>query len=150
MKKAFVFATILALAGGLAGCDSNDQDKGVVIGGLAGGLIGSQFGSGGGAVLAAVGGAIAGAVIGGAIGHNMDETDKLKTQQALEDNKTDQSTTWKNPDNGNNYNVTPTKTYQKNGQTCRNYTMLATIDGKAEKVNGVACRNAKGQWINQS
>lgn len=150
MKQIAMFAGISVLALSLLGCGNmNKQDVGVITGGAIGGLIGSQFGSGGGAIAAAVGGAVAGAFIGGAIGKNMDETDKLKAQQALENSRTDQTTRWHNPDNGANYAVTPTKTYYRHGHPCRRYTMLVTMDGKARKVHGTACR-VNGKWVNKS
>jgi len=149
MKKIAIILGVSALALGLGGCsDMNKQDIGVITGGAVGGLLGSQFGGGQGRIIAAVGGAVAGAVIGGLIGKSMDKTDKLETQQALEKTRTGQTSQWQNPDNGNSYKVTPTKTYYRDGHPCRTYTMLATIDGKPEKIQGRACR-INGQWVEQ-
>ena len=150
MKQIAMIAGISVLAFSLAACsDMNKQDVGVITGGLVGGLVGSQFGGGDGQIVAAVGGAIVGAVIGGAIGKNMDKTDKIEAQQALERNRTDQTSRWSNPDNGARYQMTPTKTYYREGHPCRNYTMLVTMDGKAKKVRGRACR-INGKWVNKS
>lgn len=147
MKKTMTYALVGALSFSLAACSNmSKQDVGVITGGALGGLVGSQFGGGSGQIVAAVGGAVLGAVIGGAIGKNMDETDKLKAQQALEDNRTGQSSSWSNPDNHRNYRMTPTKTYYHDGKPCRDYTMLVTIDGKPEKVHGKACR-VNGKWV---
>ena len=91
-------------------------------------------------------GAVAGAVIGGNIGRNMDETDRMKTQQALEPTRTGAPAQWRNPDSGNQYTVVPTRTYQAAQGPCREYTMDAVIGGRTEKVYGTACRQADGSW----
>ncbi len=128
----------------IASCSTGptNQDIGTVTGGIVGGLIGSQFGGGSGQVAAAAAGAVVGAYIGNKIGQSMDETDRLKQQQAM---AASQPTTWTS-DNGNRYTVTPQKTYIKNNQVCRPYTTTATIDGKAETVKGTACKQSNGTW----
>jgi surface antigen len=92
-------------------------------------------------------GAIAGSVIGGAIGQNMDDTDRLKTQRALERVRTNEASSWTNPDTGNRYSVTPTRTYNEGGRACREYTTRATIGGRAEVIRGTACRQPDGSWV---
>lgn len=147
MKKITTFVVVSALAVSLAGCQNmSKQDVGVVTGGAIGGLVGSAFGGGQGKVLMAVGGAIAGAVIGGMIGKNMDKTDQLQAQQALENNKTGQATTWKNPDSGNTYTVKPVKTVKKSNTYCREYITTATVAGKTQQIYGTACRQPDGTW----
>jgi surface antigen len=149
MKNILVLVSISVLVFGLSGCGNmNKQDTGVIAGGAIGGLLGSQFGGGNGRVLAAVGGAIIGAALGGVVGHSMDKQDQQDTQRALESTPTGRTTSWSNPDTGNAYRVTPTRTYRQHGQNCRNYTMLATIDGKARKIHGRACRK-NGHWVEQ-
>lgn len=132
----------------LAGCqDMTKQDMGVIGGGAIGGLLGSQFGKGSGQVLAAVGGTILGAAIGGLIGRNMDKTDQLEMQQALESQRTNTTKTWHNPDQNAVYHVTPKKTYyRRSGTPCREYYMTANIGGKKEQVYGTACRQSDGSW----
>ncbi|GJM07443.1 MAG: hypothetical protein DHS20C10_11770 [marine bacterium B5-7] len=146
--------TVLLMVGSLAastavvtGCsDMNKQDMGTMAGGTLGALIGSRFGGGTGQMLAMGVGAVAGAVIGGQIGKTMDENDKLKMQQTLEKTPTDKTNRWRNPDNGNVYSVTPTRTYKKDGHPCRAYSTKAFIDGKQETINGTACRDDEGKW----
>jgi surface antigen len=117
---------------------------------LQGGLLGSQFGGGVGKLVAVGAGTLAGAYIGGAIGKNMDDTDKLKAQMALEQNRSGQRSTWQNPDNGNRYTVVPKKAYQAHHQYCREYTMTADIAGKKQQTYGTACRHPDGSWKIQS
>jgi surface antigen len=130
------------------GCNNmNKQDVGAVSGGVLGGLIGSQFGQGQGAVAAAVGGTLIGALIGGSIGKNMDDQDRANMQAALERNRSNQSSEWRNPDSGTSYQVTPQTAYRgSGGQPCREYTTTASIGGKRQQVYGTACRQADGSW----
>jgi len=131
----------------MAGCTNEKQTSGAVVGGVLGGLLGSQVGHGDGRTAAIIVGTVAGAFIGGAIGRSMDETDRMKSQQALESNRTQQASSWSNPDNGNQYTVTPTRTYTADsGQACREYTTEAVVDGKKELLTGTACRQADGTW----
>ena len=145
---------VLALAGAVlgAGCayPPTKEQTGMVIGGLIGGLGGSQFGGGDGRTAAIIIGTMAGAVIGGAIGRSMDETDQLKAAQTMETVRTGVSSSWQNPDTGNTYVVTPTRTYDTAEGPCREYTMDATIGGRPEQVYGTACRQPDGSWRLQS
>lgn len=145
MKKISAIVIMGLLAASLTACSTN-QDTGTLVGGVAGGLLGSQFGGGGGRIAATIIGAGAGAFIGNRIGHSMDETDRLKAQEALNDNRVGQSSTWKNPDNGNTYTVTPTKTYKKDNTYCREFTQTATIADKPQQIYGTACRQPDGTW----
>jgi len=131
----------------LISCASvSNEDVGTVTGGVLGGLIGSQFGGGSGKVAAAAGGALLGAYLGGNIGRTMDKVDRMKMQNALESAPTGKPVSWKNPDNGNRYTVTPTKTYYHSSQPCREYHTTAVIGGKREQIYGKACRQADGSW----
>ncbi len=145
MKKISTILLMGLVSVSLTGC-STDQDTGTLVGGVAGGLLGSQFGGGGGQIAATIIGAGAGAFIGNQIGKSMDDTDRLKAQQALNDSKTGQSTAWKNPDTGDSYTITPTKTYQQDNSYCREYTQTATVAGKPQQVYGTACRQPDGTW----
>lgn len=136
-------AAVLVLA--LGAC-TNEQ-SGQIIGGIIGGAAASNVGKGSGKTVATVAGAIAGAMIGGAIGRHMDESDRLKTQHSLEYNRTNEPASWRNPDSGYDYTVTPTTTYQTDsGSYCREYTTDVVIGGKTERAYGKACRQPDGSW----
>lgn len=124
----------------------NNEGVGTIAGGVAGGLLGSQFGSGSGKVAAAAVGALAGAYLGGNIGRTMDKVDRMEMQKSLETAPTGRVVGWSNPDNGNRYTVTPTRTYYVRQQPCREYTTRAIIGGRTEQVYGRACRQADGSW----
>jgi surface antigen len=140
-------ATLILSGMLLTGCQElTRQQTGAVIGGVAGGVLGNQIGHGSGRTAAVIGGTLVGALVGGAIGRNMDENDRHHAQQALEYTPTHESTSWRNPDTGNAYTVTPIKTYETAEGPCREYETDATIDGRHEVVTGRACRNADGSW----
>ena len=150
MKTTFPAATsaIIALSLVLGGCaqQPTKQDAGMVIGGALGGVLGSQVGGGHGKTAAIIIGTLAGAVIGGAVGKTMDDVDRMKTATTLENVRTGVPSTWKNPDTGAQYTVTPTRTYESPSGPCREYTVDAIIDGRPERVYGTACRDRDGRW----
>lgn len=146
-----LMAAAVAVAFVAGGCETppTKQQTGAVTGAVIGGVVGSTIGGGTGRTVAIVAGTVAGAVIGGKIGSKMDEADKLKAAQALESTPTGQRASWKNPDTGTQYTMTPTKTYEAANGPCRDFTVDATVDGKPDKVNGTACRQADGSWKNK-
>ena len=131
-----------------AACETppTKETTGAVAGAVVGGVVGSTIGGGTGRTVAIVAGTFAGMLIGGHIGGKMDEADKLKAEKALEANQTGQRTSWTNPDSGNTYTVTPTKTYEASGAPCRDFTVDARVEGKPDTVKGTACRQSDGSW----
>lgn len=138
----------LALTVGLTGCNQNPtkEDTGQVVGAVIGGVLGSRIGRGSGKTAATIGGTLLGAYIGGQIGRQMDAEDRRQASNALENNRNNQAATWRNPDTGTRYEVTPKRTYYREETPCREYSTRAWIDGKEEVVYGTACRQADGSW----
>lgn len=137
---------LLSLSCLLGACQPTQQETGRVIGAIAGGVLGNQVGKGSGKVAATIAGSILGGYIGGKIGREMDENDRYRANQALEQAPTDRTTSWHNPDSDIDYAVTPTRTYYRDSRPCREYTTEAWIDGKKQTVFGTACRNEDGSW----
>lgn len=121
----------------------------MIIGGVIGGVLGSHVGEGSGRDAAIVAGTLAGAAIGSSVGRSMDELDRQRTAQTLESVRTGVQSTWRNPDTGIDYRVVPTRTFDRAGSPCREYTIDAQIGGKPEQVRGTACRTADGTWAVQ-
>jgi len=68
-------------------------------------------------------------------------------QFALENNKSNQSSDWVNPDTGNSGGVTPVKTYSNaQGQPCREFLSTIVIGGEQQQGYGTACRQPDGSW----
>ena len=149
VSKRFVSCILLAAMIGAGGCASREptqQDAGMIIGGGLGALLGSQVGSGRGQIAAAVIGTMIGAAIGGSVGRTMDEVDRQKANYSFETVRTGVPSSWRNPDTGNQYTVTPTRTFDRSGTPCREYTMDAVVGGKKEQIYGTACRQPNGSW----
>ena len=146
--------TVLWVGFALSGCSPysypTNEDVGMVIGGSLGGLLGSQVGEGYGKTAATIVGTMAGAYVGGAVGRSMDTTDRLRMASSLETVRTGVPSSWRNPDTGNAYSVTSTRTYDGGAGPCREYAIDATVDGRREKVYGTACRSADGSWVVQN
>ena len=139
----------------LAECNEQNTGGGEILGTLAGaaigGLLGSQIGSGTGNSVAIGAGVVAGGLLGNRLGQSLDCQDQQyhqqTTQNALETQKTGQSSSWVNPDSGHSGEVTPTRTYTTSeGQACRDFTQTIYVDGEYEEVEGTACRQDDGSW----
>ena len=145
---------LMALALTLAGCTAkvgNKEAVGTLLGAAAGGLAGSQVGKGRGKLVATGVGTLLGAMLGNEIGKSLDRADRLAmqktTQQTLETAKVGATSTWKNPDSGNQGTVTPKKTYRKaDGTYCREFQQTITVGGRTEEAYGTACRQPDGSW----
>ena len=133
----------------------DSSGSGEIIGTLAGaaigGLVGSQFGGGTGNKIAIGAGVVAGGFLGNKIGKELSCKDQEyhydTTQNALEHQKTGQSSNWTNPDTGHSGEITPTRTYTStDGAPCRDFNQTIYVDGKYEQVEGTACRQPDGTW----
>jgi surface antigen len=143
-------ATVLTLLLTAGGCTQDGRLRtgyvGTVMGGALGGWFGSQVGEGVGRVAATTGGALAGAYVGGEVGRAMEPADRTKVHDTLENTPTGETVSWRNPDTGVRYEVTPTRTFESQDAPCRDYTTQAWIEGQPEVVRGTACRRADGTW----
>lgn len=153
MIKKLTMSSLVAIfvltTGFIVGCETTSHaQQGEVIGGVIGGVLGAQIGEGRGRTAAIIVGTIAGSMIGRQIGDNMDDTDRMQTAMVLNDARTGQGTTWVNPDNGNRYTVTPTRTFEQSDGPCREFRLDARVgDQTDQEVYGTACLQADGSWL---
>jgi len=152
-------ALVVLLACTVCSCASMQQTYEENPKAVLGSLIGAGAGAGiaalaGGGAGAIVGSAVGGALIGGFVGHRLDDRDKqMATQaatQAFNNNAAGQTSVWNNPQTGNSGSITPTRTYQQNGQYCREYKQTIVVGGEPQTAYGTACRQADGTWAIQS
>jgi len=146
-------ALALALALGLGACQQgqgglNDETIGTLGGAGAGAILGSQFGGGTGNTVATAAGAVLGALAGRELARYLSEDDQ---QEALEAERTavarNQPISWRNPSSGNQGTIEPVRTYRNDqGNLCRDYTHVITVDGRQETASGTACRQEDGTW----
>lgn len=113
-----------------------------------GGVAGAVGGAAVGGIIGGRTGALVGAALGGlagyAAGSAMEEQDRRQMAYALEANR---PVTWQNPQTGYEYQVEPVDTYVERGRQCREFRMLADVQGEgAEQVYGTACRAPDGSW----
>ena len=123
------------------GCETtNKRDTGTVIGGLLGGILGNRVDDGGaGGTLI---GALVGAAVGRMIGQYMDEADKKRLAETINETPTGQTVRWHNDDNNRDFEVTPTSdVYAKGEQQCRRFDQVVYVDGNREVMEGVACKS---------
>jgi len=142
MKYFSIFALLFLLL--LSSCATKGQ-TGAVGGAAAGALIGQAIGHNTGATLI---GAAVGGMLGYIVGNEMDKYDREQLNHTYERGTSNQRTSWVNPDNGNQYTVTPQPAYQNpsNQRVCRRAEIEAVIDGKPERTYSTACRNQYGVW----
>lgn len=141
---------LLLLAG--TACQTMRDAPKTTIGGLggavAGGILGERLGGHTGGIIA---GALVGGLVGGAIGNLLDQRDRdlaYKTAHtSLETAPTGTTSTWVNPDTGNQGSFTPTRTWQDpSGRYCREYQQRIIVAGEEQESYGTACRQADGSW----
>lgn len=130
----------------LPGCFDNKAQQGAGIGALGGGMVGGLLGPSKNREQNALIGAAVGGALGYLVGHEMDQNDQIKVNQALETNRSYQTSRWVNPDSGTQYAVTPHPAQQVDGRECREMEIQTLIDGKTNTQTKVACRNTNGQW----
>jgi surface antigen len=141
------FSTIALVA-----CTTNTQKEnttvGAVAGAVLGGIAGSTIGAGTGQLVAAGVGAIAGGLLGGAIGHNMESTDSEKMNNTLNHNAVRKTSKWQNSNTSTKYTMTPmSQTMHYAGHNnCRKYHSTVMIDGRQQVIDGIACKQADGNW----
>ncbi len=80
------------------------------------------------------------------INKSMGPVDQLKRNQALENANDDQPTNWANPISGNQYTITPNRTFQKGDIQCRDYQIAAVIQGRQYTAQTTGCRDLVGHW----
>lgn len=153
MKKFITLMVAFTLL--LSGCAAPvgpKESTGTLLGAGTGALLGAQVGSGRGRIVAVAIGTLAGALLGQEIGRSLDRADRLAMEQnaqyALEYTRTNQTTTWVNPDSGNSGTLTPVRTYQAaENQYCREYQQTIIVGGQEQQAYGTACRQPDGSWL---
>lgn len=130
---------------GISSGTCNRDAIGTVLGAVAGGVIANQTASEENRTAATVAGVVIGGIVGNTIGRSMDNRDVQCTGQALERVGDRQTIAWKNSSNGQEYQVTPLRTYNQDGLYCREYVTRATGTTQGESTQN-ACRKPDGSW----
>jgi surface antigen len=96
-------------------------------------------------------GSVAGSYFGAGMDDSLDLHDRRymqrTAQNALEFNRTWESSMWRNPETGTEGMVTPTRTYESAAaKWCREFEATVTIDDDKELATGHAFRDRDGTW----
>jgi surface antigen len=90
------------------------------------------------------------ALVSAGIGASMDQIDQACVARILEFAPDRAAVRWfgaaKMDYGGAAFAVTPLRTFERNGQFCRDYQAVATIGGQDEQSYGTACRMTDGVW----
>jgi surface antigen len=147
MKKSLILlCTGLSLL--LASCTQqwNKGQSGAAIGAAGGAVAGQAIGHNTEATLI---GALVGTMVGYMIGNEMDKYDRQQLNHVYERGVSGQTSSWKNPDSGHMYNVTPNPATTGSSGPCRDAQIEAIIGGKPQITHSTACRDYNGQWVLQ-
>lgn len=145
MKAKIVAVLLFAISFSIVGCTGqyNRGQSGAAIGAAGGAVVGQIIGRNTEATLI---GAAVGTMLGYIVGNEMDKYDRQNLNSAYETVPSGQTSTWRNPDSGNQYQVTPQPAYTSNSRTCRKAQIQAVIDGQPQTTYSTACRDQYGQW----
>jgi surface antigen len=122
-----------------AGACATKSATGTAVGGVSGGALGYALGGTTGLVI----GGLVGGVVGHAVGAKMEEDDRRRAAIALEQNRMMQ---WENQRTGEDYRIEPRGTRYIEGRECRDFRLLADIEGTPDEITGTACRRPDGTW----
>ncbi|MFN3399472.1 MAG: hypothetical protein ACK4Z4_03950 [Ferrovibrio sp.] len=91
-----------------------------------------------------------GALVGAKVGTSMDPVDQACVARILEFAPDRAAVRWygapKLDYGGPAFAVTPLRTFERDGQYCRDYQAIATVSGEDEQIYGTACRMTDGVW----
>jgi surface antigen len=128
----------------ISSCATKGQ-TGAGAGAIGGALAGQAIGHSTEATLI---GAAVGTMLGYMVGNEMDKYDREQLNHVYERGISGQSSSWRNPDSGNSYEVRPQPAYSdaRSHRPCRQAEIIAVIDGKTERTYTTACRDDHGRW----
>jgi surface antigen len=121
-----------------AGACATKSATGTAVGGVTGGALGYAVGGTTGLVI----GGLLGGFVGHAAGAQMEAEDRRRSALALEQNRMME---WQNQ-SGADYRIEPRGTRYIEGRECRDFRLLADIEGKPDEITGTACRRPDGTW----
>lgn len=90
------------------------------------------------------------ALVGATVGTNMDQIDQACVARVLEFAPDRAPVRWYGAPRmdygGAAFAITPLRTFERDGQFCRDYQAIATVGGQDEQIYGTACRMTDGVW----
>jgi len=123
-------------------CDM--EAVGTALGGVVGGVVGSRVGDK--RPVATLIGVITGAVIGAKVGREIDGTDRGCFGHTLEVGEAGRRVVWTHESIGVRYELVPGAGRDRNGEACREFTLVTVAAGKRSSQSGLACRSESDSW----
>jgi surface antigen len=136
-------------------CQSDQQNKqmtNAAIGAAAGGLLGNQVAGRGSRTGGTIAGVLLGAVAGYALTHDVDCNDRNYAEPTYSrglEGPVGQRYNWRNDNDRDRGTFTPTRQYQRDQYTCRDYNTTTYRGSRSTRRNGSACRYEDGNWYFQ-
>ncbi|QJT09258.1 hypothetical protein [Oceanidesulfovibrio marinus] len=149
-KPIIVLLILSMLSIPLLGCQTQ-RSAGAALGGAAGAGVGYAV-AGGGPGQRAAGAAIGlalGALAGYAIGDYLEARDQEQVAYTLEQQPSNQPTTWENPDTGYQWQATPYEAYRRDGRIYRKVRIGVDNNNDGyydEWTTATAYRRSDGSW----
>jgi len=141
MKKTLIIALLACFLTAGFGC-ANKAQQGAAVGSLAGATIGALTFKD--KLLGAAVGAGVGTLMGYIVGNEWDKHDEAQVQKTLENNRSNQPTSWTNPDTGTSYTATPKEPYMAENRVYRDVVIKDEKTG--DSIMAKAWRDDKGVW----
>ncbi len=124
----------------------NREAVGAAIGGVVGGVVGSRVASPENRVVATIIGATAGALLGAKVAHALDDADRGCFGHALEIASAGHRVVWTNDAVGVRYELSPGAARDRDGRSCRAFTLVEIAGRRSTSESGIACRVQAGVW----
>ena len=118
---------------------------GVDAGAALGRELGSQMTSGN--PVGTVAGSLMGAMLGSQVSGPIAAADQDCIRQVLERGADREEVMWDNTATSTRYELTPTRTYQQGGHTCREFVTTVVRKGEPREIYNTACRDSDGRWL---
>ncbi|WP_417513681.1 RT0821/Lpp0805 family surface protein [Minwuia sp.] len=146
-----VLGLVLGLAVTACSSDTVYRDLGSIAGAAAGTAVGAQVGGGLGRQIAMGAASRTGALVGRDVGSQLDKASKqaaARAQNRALKGPVGNQITWQanQGQTSGAVKVTQQGTHNQTGQTCKAFTHDITIDGKIERLDGIACQQPDGTW----
>ena len=130
----------------------NRQATGAAVGAAAGGLLGNQVAGRGSRTGGTIAGVLLGAVAGYALTNDVDCNDRNYAEPTYSrglEGPVGQRYDWRNDQDRDYGHFTPTREYNRDNYTCRDWTSTTYRDGRPIRRSGSACRYEDGNWYFQ-
>ena len=127
----------------------NKQATNAAIGAAAGGLLGNQVAGRGSRTGGTIAGVVLGAIAGYALTHDVDCGDRRYAEPTYRrglDGPIGQPYSWRNGEDQDHGTFTPTREYNQDNYTCRDWRTTTYHDGQRRRRTGSACQYEDGNW----